>query len=71
MWALANLLGESDFSYRIEILKLDVIKKVIRLLCGAPKSMSYTRTVTWLLSNALRGPPYPPFDEVYIIKSCP
>jgi len=70
MWALANIAGEKNLKYRDEILKQGILKKIVRQLCTTPKRILYSRTAVWLISNLLRGKPYPPYEEVCIWNSC-
>jgi len=64
MWALANIAGEEDFSYRDAVLAEGVLQDIVRNLCRPPKRALYTRTAVWLLSILVRGPDYPQFENV-------
>jgi len=64
MWALANVAGEEDLSYRDAVLTEGVLQDIVRNLCRPPKRALYTRTAVWLLSILVRGPDYPVFENV-------
>lgn len=64
MWVLANIAGEDDLKYRDEILELGTLNEIITQLFRPPKRLFYGRTAVWLISNLLRGPPYPAFSKV-------
>ena len=68
MWALANIAAEEDLSYRDTILDLGVLKEVVKQLRQPPKRNSYSRAAMWLISNLLRGYPFPSFSEVYDLE---
>jgi hypothetical protein len=64
MWALSNLAGEEDLTIRDAILDRDIVRSLVKQISTSPKKSSYARTTAWLLSNLLRGKPYPSYDKV-------
>jgi len=64
IWALANISGEKDLAYRDEILEQDVLNLVVRELYKGAKSLKYYEIAAWLISNLVRGRPYPPFNQI-------
>jgi uncharacterized protein (UPF0248 family) len=65
MWTLANIAGDDNMLFRDKILSLDFLKLMVKQLCIGPKRTVYSRTAVWLISNILRGKPYPPFEKVF------
>jgi len=64
MWCLANICGENNLKLRDEIIEQGVLNLVVRELCKTPKKVLYYRTAAWLISNLVRGTPYPSYDKV-------
>lgn len=64
MWVLANICGESNLNHRDKILQMGVLDQVVRELSKTPKQASYNKTAAWLMSNLVRGTPFPPFEKV-------
>ena len=64
MWALANISGENNLSYRDQILEEGVLKLLAINLQTAPRAAAYYRIASWLISNLVRGYPFPPFEQV-------
>lgn len=59
MWILANIAGEAEFQYRDVVLETDVLTFVSRQLCRTQKRPAYYKTCAWLISNLVRGTPFP------------
>ncbi len=66
LWSLANISGESCLSFRDKILDEKVLNLVVRELYKTPRKSVYYRTTAWLISNLVRGKPFPPFEKVTI-----
>jgi len=64
MWCLANICGENNLKLRDEIIEQGVLNLVVRELCKTPKKVLYYRTAAWLISNLVRGTPYPSYDKI-------
>ena len=64
MWILANIAGEADFQFRDKILETDILAFVARQLCTTQQKLGYYRTCAWLISNIVRGIPYPEYENV-------
>jgi hypothetical protein len=65
MWALSNIAGEKDLKYRDDMIENGIVDRIVRQMCTTPKRILYNRCSAWLLSNLLRGRPYPPYDKVH------
>lgn len=64
IWALANISGEKNLGYRDEILEQDVLNMVVRELYKGAKTLKYYEISAWLISNLLRGKPYPAYNKI-------
>ena len=64
MWAFANIATEERLEYRDALIKLGVLEEVARQLGRPVKRALYVRTAVWLISNLLKGTPFPPFRQV-------
>lgn len=64
MWILANIAGEAEFEFRDKILETEILSFVSRQLCTTHKRVGYYKTCAWLISNLVRGTPFPEYDKV-------
>jgi len=64
MWALANISGENTLLYRDQILQEGILNLIVKELGRTPKKIVYYRIAAWLISNLVRGEPFPPFERV-------
>jgi len=64
MWSLANISGESCLSFRDKILAENVLNLVVREIYKTQKNTIYYRTAAWLISNLVRGKPFPPYEKI-------
>jgi hypothetical protein len=64
MWTFANICGDTNLSFRDAVLQAGVMDQIVRELCTRPKALSYYKIAAWLISNLVRGKPYPPFQKV-------
>jgi len=65
MWALANISGENTLLYRDQILQSGILNLIVKELGRTPKKIVYYRIAAWLISNLVRGEPFPSFEKVF------
>ena len=63
MFILANISGES-FASRDIIIERGVVPKLVSLLEDETHSRAFITHIAWLISNLVRGTPYPAFEDV-------
>jgi len=64
MWTLANISGENNLNYRDQILELGILRTIVKNLGIRPYKIIYYRIAAWLISNLVRGEPFPHFEQV-------
>ena len=69
IWVLSNVAGDS-LEGRDALIEKGIIEQVEKLLDGNSYQTTFIAHCTWLISNLLRGKPYPPYEHV-IKKSHP
>jgi len=70
LWILANIAGE-DISYRDLLLERDIVMHVKNLLSGLDDTVeeNFLVQIAWLISDLVRGNPYPEFEQVNYLLS--
>jgi hypothetical protein len=64
MWTLANISGENTLLYRDQILEQGILNMIVKELGRTPKKIVYYRIAAWLISNLVRGEPFPSYTKV-------
>jgi len=64
MWTLANISGENTLLYRDQILEQGILNMIVKELGRTPKKIVYYRIAAWLISNLVRGEPFPSYSKV-------
>eukprot|EP01016_Furgasonia_blochmanni_P009265 TRINITY_DN13835_c0_g1_i4.p1 TRINITY_DN13835_c0_g1~~TRINITY_DN13835_c0_g1_i4.p1 ORF type:complete len:531 (-),score=92.78 TRINITY_DN13835_c0_g1_i4:61-1593(-) len=62
IWGLSNLTGDVH-DIRMKVLECGIVPQLIRILKNE-KTPNLLRVCSWMISNLVRGKPYPPYEKV-------